>query len=91
MRITQTQLRQIILEELSTLREEDDAPDAETPDVDVVIKKAKATLLPVLRKKYDGAIKSRRFSVRDLGDIIESGLNAIVTELNDLARHPNEG
>ena len=84
MRITQRQLRQIIKEEMSGLRE------ADGPSWSEAKSQAKDILVTALRAKYADAIKKRRFNVRELNSTIEEGLEMIINDLDEMSKHPDE-
>lgn len=90
MRITQGQLRQIIKEEMSTLREADGTAWSDAKS------EAAAILKRALKAKYAKSLKrgqkaSRGFNLSDIDDVVSDHLEAIVSELDDMSSHPDVG
>ncbi len=90
MRITSRQLRQIIKEELGALRE------ADGPSWSDAKSEAAKILQRALKAKYAKSLKRgqkalRGFNLSDIDDVINSHLEEIVQELDDMSKHPDEG
>ena len=89
MRITQHQLRQIIKEEIGTLRE------SEGPSWSDAKSEAAEILKRALKAKYAKSLKrgqraSRGFNLSDIDAVISDHLEEIVHELDDMSKHPDE-